>query len=74
MNARVDNLLIEALALPTDEHSALVVALLDSLEGSDDAAISDAWREEFRQRKQALKNGTLAVVPWADARGRLSAL
>jgi putative addiction module component (TIGR02574 family) len=74
MNARVDQLLTEALGLPPDERSALVVALMDSLEGSADASISDAWREEVRQRKQALKAGTLKATPWVEARARLSAL
>ena len=74
MNARVDQLLTEALGLPTDERSALVVALMDSLEGSADASISDAWREEVRQRKQALRAGTLKATPWVEARARLSAL
>ena len=74
MNARVDQLLTDALDLPADERSALVVALLDSLEGSADAAISEAWREELRQRKQAMQEGTLKAVPWVEARARLSAL
>jgi putative addiction module component (TIGR02574 family) len=74
MNARVDQLLADALDLPADERSALVVALLDSLEGSTDAAISEAWRKELRLRKQALREGTLKAVPWAEARARLSAL
>jgi len=74
MNARVDQLLADALDLPADERSALVVALLDSLEGSTDAAISEAWRKELRLRKQALRDGTLKAVPWAEARARLSAL
>ncbi|MBL8527644.1 MAG: addiction module protein [Burkholderiales bacterium] len=74
MNARVDQLLADALDLPEDERSALVVALLDSLEGSTDAAISEAWRKELRLRKQALREGTLKAVPWAEARARLSAL
>lgn len=74
MNARVDHILTEALELPADERSALVVALLDTLEGSTDASISAAWRDEIRQRRQALKSGALKPVPWAEARGRLSAL
>ena len=74
MNARVDHLLDEALGLPTDERSALVVALLDSLEGSEDAAISDAWRQELKVRQAALRTGTVKAVPWAEARARLSAL
>src|SRR5882757_5747331 len=51
MNARVGHLLGQVLGLPTDERSALAVALLDSLEGSDDSSISEAWREEIRQRR-----------------------
>ncbi len=39
MSVRVDHLLDEALSLPPDERSALVVALLDSLEGSEDAGV-----------------------------------
>ena len=74
MNARVDHILDEALGLPTDERSALVVALLDSLEGSDDSAISDAWRQELAARRAALRSGAVKAVPWAEAKARLSAL
>ena len=74
MNARIDHLLDEALSLPTDDRSALVVALLDSLEGSDDASLSDAWRQEIRRRRAGLRDGTIVPVPWAEARARLNAL
>lgn len=74
MNARVDHLLDEALDLPADERSALVVALLDSLEGSDDATISDAWREELKLRRAALRSGAIQPAPWAEARARLGSL
>ena len=74
MNARVDHLLDEALSLPTEDRSALVVALLDSLEGSDDASISEAWRTEIRRRKAGLRDGSILPVPWAEARARLNSL
>ncbi|MGC3983415.1 MAG: addiction module protein [Pseudorhodoferax sp.] len=74
MNARVDHLLDAALGLPADERSALVAALLDSLDGSDDAGISDAWRDELRKRRAALRAGLVKAVPWAEARARLQAL
>lgn len=74
MNARVDQLLSDALGLPAEERSAIAVALLDSLEGSEEAAISEAWRKELRLRRQALRDGVLKPVPWTDARARLSAL
>ena len=75
MNAHVDHILDEALGLPPDERSALTVALLDSLEGSDDSSITDAWRQEIRARRQAaLRAGTVKAVSWAEARARLGVL
>jgi putative addiction module component (TIGR02574 family) len=74
MNARVDHLLHEALELPDEERSALVAALLDSIEGSADPTISEAWRDEVRTRRKALRDGSIQAIPWADAKGRLSAL
>nr|WP_314623909.1 addiction module protein [uncultured Noviherbaspirillum sp.] len=74
MNARVDHLLDEALELPTEERSALVVALLDSLDGNPDASLSEAWREEVRKRRLALHAGTVKAVPWADVKARLNLL
>ena len=74
MNAHVDHILDEALGLPADERSALTVALLDSLEGSDDSSITEAWRQEIKARQAALRAGTVKAVSWAEARARLSAL
>lgn len=74
MNARVDHLLHEALELPDNERSALVAALLDSLEGSSDPSISEAWRDEVRKRRQALRDGSVQAVPWTEAKARLSGL
>lgn len=74
MNARVEHLIDEALALAPDERSAVVVALLESLDGEDEAVIAKAWADEIRQRKDALRSGANQAIPWADARARLAAL
>ena len=74
MNARVDHLLNEALGLPTDERSALVIALLDSLEGSGGAATAEAWQQELRKRQAALRAGTIRPLPWSEVKARLSVL
>ena len=74
MNARIDHLLDEALSLPPDERSALVIALLDSLEGEDEETIGKAWADEIRRRRNALSSGTTQAVPWSEARARLSDL
>lgn len=74
MNARVDHLLDEALGLPTDERSALVVALIDSLEGEDDPSLTEVWRSEIMQRRADLRAGLVSPVSWAEAKARLSSL
>ncbi|MBV8209844.1 MAG: addiction module protein [Burkholderiaceae bacterium] len=74
MNARVDHILAEALALAVEERSALVIALLESLESSEDPEISDAWREEIHRRRIALRTGATRPVPWSEARSRLHSL
>lgn len=74
MNARVDHLIDEALALAPEERSAVVVALLDSLAGEDEATIAEAWADEISQRRDALRSGAVQAVPWAEVRARLNAL
>ena len=74
MNARVDHLIDEALALAPDERSAVVLALLDSLDGEDEATVTKAWADEIRQRKSELRSGATPAVPWDQAKARLSAL
>ena len=74
MNARVDHLIEEALQLGPDERSAMVVALLDSLDGEDEASVAKAWAEEIRRRKADLRSGAASSAPWAEVRARLGAL
>ena len=74
MNAHVDHLLVEALGLPVDERSALAAALIDSLEGAADTSVSEAWKRELIERRQALRSGQSKTVPWHEARSRLSKL
>ncbi|MDQ3189857.1 MAG: addiction module protein [Pseudomonadota bacterium] len=74
MNARVDHLIDEALALKPDERSAVALALLESLDGEDEGAVAKAWADEIRQRKNELRSGAAQAVPWEEAKDRLNAL
>jgi putative addiction module component (TIGR02574 family) len=75
MNARIHHILDEALALEQNERSALVLALLESLdEVSGDGEITPAWNTEIQFRKARLRAGTTKPVPWAEAKARLLAL
>jgi len=74
MNARVEHLIDEALALERDERFAVVLALLDSLDGDDEVTAAQAWADEIRKRNSEVHAGTTPAVPWAAARARLGAL
>lgn len=74
MNNHLDHVIDEALALIPQERSAVLLALLDSLEGDDETVVSKAWAAEIVQRKADLQSGVANSVPWAEARARLIAL
>ena len=72
MNVRADLLLDELLELPAADRSAVMVALIDSLETGEKGAISDAWRVELLRRREALRAGAVKATPWAEARARMA--
>lgn len=74
MNARVDHLLEDVLRLPAEERSAVAAALIDSLESTEEAAVSEAWRTELLGRRDDIRAGRVTAQPWASARARLSSL
>ena len=74
MSTHVDELIDEALALAPEERSALVTALLDSLDGEDEAIVAKAWAEEVGKRRAELRSGAVRAIPWNEARARLNAL
>ena len=74
VNTRVDHLIEEALALAPDERSAVVVALLDSLDGDDEIEVTKAWADEVERRRHELRSGAAQSIPWTEAHARLKAL
>lgn len=74
MSTHVDELIDEALALAPEERSAVVTALLERLDGEDEAIVAKAWAEEVGKRRAELRSGAVRVVPWSEARARLNAL
>ena len=74
MNTHVDELIDEALALTLVERSAVLTALLESLDGEDEAIVAKAWADEIGKRRAELRAGAVRAVPWNEARARLNAL
>jgi putative addiction module component (TIGR02574 family) len=74
MNTHVGHVIDEALALAPDERSAVVVALLDSLDGDDASTVTKAWAVEIQQRRNDLRSGATKAMPGNEARSRLAGL
>ena len=65
------DVLKDALALPREARGALIDSLIDSLDENEDPTSDSAWREEIERRVQQIDSGSVDLVAWADARGRL---
>lgn len=74
MNARIAHLLEDVLRLSAEERSAVVDALIDSLETSDEESVAQAWRIELLRRRRELRAGDVHAAPWSEVRARLSAM
>ena len=74
MNARVELVLEDVLRLSAEERSAVVAALIDSLETSNEESVAQAWRTELLRRRRELRAGEVQAAPWSEVRARLSAM
>jgi putative addiction module component (TIGR02574 family) len=72
--AQVGDVLGEALKLPAEERAALAAHLIASLEASEPAEeVERAWADEIQRRVAALDAGNVELIPWEQARARISA-
>jgi putative addiction module component (TIGR02574 family) len=71
MNTQVDQLIDEALALNVQDRSVLVMALLDSFDDRDEAAVTKAWAGEIRRRVEDLRAGRAQASSWDSTQDKL---
>lgn len=74
MDGRFHQVLENVLKLSAEERSAVAVALIDSLESSDEGSVAEAWREELLRRRAELRAGVTLGAPWGEVRARMLAL
>ena len=65
MGTQLEMLEAEALQLTASERAAFAQLLLASLD--EDAEIEDAWAAEIERRIADVENGTVQVIPIAEA-------
>ncbi len=75
MNARVDQLLQEALSLSETERVTLADALYASLDGpaEDPAEVEAAWDKEIARRVDEIRSGKAKMIPLDQVRSNLRA-
>jgi len=71
MGNQLEMLEAEALKLTTGERAAFAQLLLASLD--EDAEIEEAWAGEVERRIAEVENGTVQVIPIAEALAQVRA-
>jgi len=61
MSATVENVVAEALELPSPLRAFVAEKLIESLDAPDSPPLSSKWREEIRRRFSELDRGAVAL-------------
>ena len=65
-----DDILNDAMRLPTTERAALAAALLASLDGEPEEEVEAAWAAEIQRRVERVRSGKAKGKPWPEVRAR----
>jgi putative addiction module component (TIGR02574 family) len=72
MEEDVAEILKKALELPPEARAAIAGSLLDSLDQTVDENAELMWEKEILLRLKEIDEGKVKLVPWAEARRRIS--
>jgi putative addiction module component (TIGR02574 family) len=73
MKQNITNILKEALKLPPEARAALAGSLLDSLDEQPlDKDTESAWETEIALRPREIDEGKVKLIPWAEAREKIT--
>ena len=72
MKQNISHLLKEALKLPPEARAALAGTLLDSLDETVDKDAESAWEAEILLRLKDIDEEKVNLVPWPEARAKIS--
>jgi putative addiction module component (TIGR02574 family) len=72
MKENISDILKEALKLPPEARAALAGTLLDSLDETVDQGAESAWEAEVLLRLKEIDGGRVKLMPWSEARNKIS--
>ena len=67
MGTTVEQLVTQAMALPSESRARLADLLVESLEGADIGSIEQAWIAEAKRRRDDVRAGRAETVPGEEA-------
>lgn len=71
MGETTEQLLKKVLSLGEKDRALLAGALIESLYGTADSGVEDAWESEIQKRVSELDARAVETVPWSEVRERL---
>ena len=72
MKQNIADILKEVLKLPPEARAALAGTLLDSLDDTVDRDAESAWEAEILLRLKEIGEGKVKLMPWSEARTKIS--
>ena len=72
MKESINDILKQALRLPPEARAALAGSLLESLDEPLDLDAESAWEAEVASRIREIDRGKVNLIPWAEARAKIS--
>ena len=72
MKQNIADILKEALKLPPEARAALAGTLLDSLDDAVDRDAESEWEAELLLRLKEIDKGKVKLMPWSEARTKIS--
>ena len=64
-------LLSQAMELPSPERGRLAAMLIDSLDTEVDNDADQAWSDEIQRRIDDINTGRVQLIPWSEVRRRM---
>ncbi|MBN2061843.1 MAG: addiction module protein [Deltaproteobacteria bacterium] len=72
MKENITDILKQALRLPPAARAALAGSLLESLDEPMDRDSESAWKAEIASRIREIDEEKVNLMPWAEARAKIS--
>ena len=67
MSMTVEQIVDEALGLPSEARALLADRLVESLDPAEDGYVRQLWKEEAMRRRDEVRNGRVQTIPGEEA-------